>query len=425
MSNISSAEQRLVQAVQDLEPEIIDFASRLVSAPSILGNEAGAVQVMDDELSKLGLAPTRVPIDPDKLADHPGFAPVPWSYENKECVVAIRAQDAPGGRSLLFNGHLDVVSPEPVDFWDFDPFAPFVRGGWLHGRGSGDMKSGVSAMTYALHAVHKAGFGLSAPVSVEGVIEEECTGNGALACLLAGYDAQAVLIPEPFGPTLLTDQVGVLWFKIRILGMPSHVQAAPAGTNAIEKSFVLIKALRDLEENLNQENVPSAYAQHIHPLNFNPGMLSGGDWPSTVPAWSEMDCRLSFYPGMSYLEIQDRVKRTVLEAADKDPWLQNNPPQVEFYGFRSEGHSVSTDLPALQLLGSCHQDLTGEPANRYISTCTTDLRAFCLYGQGQATCFGPVAENIHAANERVRLDSVLHTAKAYALFMARWCGLVE
>ncbi|MBS3780302.1 MAG: ArgE/DapE family deacylase [Desulfovermiculus sp.] len=425
MSTITPQEQRLLQAVQDLEPEIIDFASRLVAAPSTLGNEAGAVQVMDDELSKLELSPTRVPIDPDRLADHPGFAPVPWSYDDKECVVAIRPQDAPGGRSLLFNGHLDVVSPEPLDFWDFDPFAPFVRDGWLYGRGAGDMKSGVAAMTYALHAAHKAGFGLSAPVTVEGVIEEECTGNGALACLLAGYDAQGVLIPEPFGPTLLTDQVGVLWFKIRIKGRPSHVQAAPTGTNAIEKSFVLIQALRELEEQLNQENVPSAYAQHVHPLNFNPGMLSGGDWPSTVPAWCEMYCRLSFYPGMSYPEIQDRVKRTVLEAAEKDPWLQANPPQVDFYGFRSEGHSVPLDLPALQLLSSCHHELTGEPAARYISTCTTDLRAFCLYGQGQATCFGPVAENIHAANERVRLDSVLHTARSYALFMARWCGLVE
>ena len=128
---------------------------------------------------------------------------------------------------------------------------------------------------------------------------------------------------------------------------------------------------------------------------------------------------------MSYPQIQERVRRTVQKAAHADPWLKANPPLVDFYGFRSEGHSVPFDLPALKLLSSCHQDLSGEPADRHISTCTTDLRAFCLYGQGQATCFGPVAENIHAVNERVRLDSVLHTAKAYALFMARWCGLVE
>ncbi len=56
---------------------------------------------------------------------------------------------------------------------------------------------------------------------------------------------------------------------------------------------------------------------------------------------------------------------------------------------------------------------------------TTDLSAFQHFGKGQATCYGPVAENIHAANERVKIGSVIHVAKTYALFLARWCGLAE
>jgi acetylornithine deacetylase len=69
--------------------------------------------------------------------------------------------------------------------------------------------------------------------------------------------------------------------------------------------------------------------------------------------------------------------------------------------------------------------LAGQPAQSFESTATTDLRSFVHYGQGQATWLGPVAENIHAENERVNIESVIHTAKAYALFLARWCGLVE
>jgi acetylornithine deacetylase len=69
--------------------------------------------------------------------------------------------------------------------------------------------------------------------------------------------------------------------------------------------------------------------------------------------------------------------------------------------------------------------LAGKQAREYVATCTTDLRAFHFYGAGQATCFGPVAENIHGANERVDIDSVIHTARAYALFLSRWCGLAE
>jgi acetylornithine deacetylase len=105
--------------------------------------------------------------------DHPGFASLPWSYDGRYNVAARRAPSAQGGRSIIFNGHLDVVSAEPLALWDRDPYDPDERDGWLYGRGSGDMKSGVAAMTYAVHAVEKAGFGFKAPVTIEGVIEEE------------------------------------------------------------------------------------------------------------------------------------------------------------------------------------------------------------------------------------------------------------
>ena len=93
-----------------------------------------------------------------RLTSSGGFAPVPWEYENRYNLVATEPAAGKGGRSVLFNGHLDVVSPEPEDLWQHDPFKPVIRDGWLYGRGAGDMKSGVAAMVYALHALKKAGF---------------------------------------------------------------------------------------------------------------------------------------------------------------------------------------------------------------------------------------------------------------------------
>jgi acetylornithine deacetylase len=367
----------------------------------------------------------RVPVAPEKLAAHPGFAPTPWNYQGRYSLVAKRPADAKGGRSALFNGHLDVVSPEPLDLWESDPFTPTQKGGWLYGRGAGDMKSGVAAMTYALTAVERAGFGLQAPVTLEAVIEEECCGNGALSCLEAGYDAEAILIPEPFGPTLYTAQVGVLWFKVAMHGQPSHVLAATAGTNAIEKSWPVMAALRRLEAEMNAEARPDAYREMAHPINLNIGIFRGGDWPSTVPAAAEFHGRLSFFPGTAYETACRRVKSAVAQASREDPWLAENPPQVTFYGFRSEGHTIDRGHPVLSTLNACHRDLNGRDAATYISTCTTDLRAFHAFGRGRGTCYGPVAENIHAANERVDIASILQTARAYALFLSRWCGLVE
>ena len=422
---MNTLEQKLLDTVNSLADDIVDFTARLVAEPSTLGNENGACEVMAGELKRLGFAIDYVPMASDILTQHPGYAPTTWQPGDRQNIIAKLAPAGQGGQSALFNGHLDVVNPGKRQFWSRDPFEPAIIDGWLFGRGAGDMKSGVAAMTYAAYAVRKAGFGLCAPFSLTAVLEEECCGNGALACLAQGYNAEAVLIPEPFGPTILTDQLGVLWFKVRLSGKSTHVLDARGGINAIEKCYPLIQALRKLEEDLNGENVPAAYASKDHPINLNIGIIEGGDWPSTVPSDALFHARLAFFPGMSFATVADRIRTTIDGAVKNDPWLQANPPKVEFYGFRSEGHSAPRTLPALTVLDGCHQSLAGTPAESYIATCTTDLRAYMQFGAGQATCYGPIAENIHGPDERVNLESIIHVARVYALFLARWCELID
>ncbi len=421
---MTPGESRLLETIGGLAPEIIDLASRLTAEPSTLGNEGSVLKLVQAEMEGLGLSPKRVEIDSRTLSAHPGFAPVPWSYEGRYNVVARRPPDGAGGRSALFNGHLDVVSPGPLDRWTTDPFEPLEKEGWLYGRGAGDMKGGVAAMIHAVHAFDAAGLGLRAPVTLETVIEEECTGNGALACRSAGYDAEAVLIPEPFGPTILASQVGVAWFKVVLEGVSAHALNPSTGVNVIEKCFPLMAALRELEEELNHPKHPGF--EHIpHPANLNIGLIRGGEWPSTVPADAEFQCRIGFLPGVRFEEVRRRVVESIEKASAADPWLRENPPRVEFFGFRSEGHAIDRNQPAFSLLSDCQTELAGEPPGSFSATCTTDLRAFIHFGSGQATCFGPVAENIHGADERVNTASVIHTAKAYALFISRWCGMIE
>jgi len=417
-------EKHILESIDHLTDDILDFTCRLVAEPSMLENEASALQVMEAELRALSLEPVRLAVDPVELAGHAGFAPVPWSYEGRYNVVARREPAADGGHSVIFNGHLDVVSPEPMSLWHTDPFKPVERNGWIYGRGAGDMKSGVAAMTYAVHALEKAGFGLRAPVTIQAVIEEECSGNGALACVAAGHTAEAVLIPEPIGPKILTAQMGVLWFKVSLTGVPRHVHEARAGVNAIEKCIPLIEALRELEAEMNREVHP-IYEGIQHPINLNIGIIKGGDWPSTVPAAAEFHCRLSFYPGITYDQTRQRIIDAIAKASRADSWLAANKPQLEFYGFRSEGHIVERSRPSFHTLNGCHREIFGRDAEDSISTATTDVRAYHQYAGSQATCYGPVAENVHAANERVNIESVINTARVYALFLARWCGLIE
>ncbi len=421
---MDAQEQKIIAAVEELAPEIIDFTSRLSSERSTLGNELGALGLMESELDKLSLPVRRIPIDYDTLSEHPGYAPAPWAEPGRYCLVSELPRAASKGRSLIFNGHLDVVAADPKQ-WDTNPFVPEIRQGRMFGRGTGDMKAGVAAMLYAAYAVRRAGFRLQGPLTLEAVIEEECSGNGALACRAAGIDADAVLIPEPFGPRMYTAQVGVCWFKVNVSGRPVHVQEAGAGANALEKCFPLIQALREMEKQMNAAPLPGPYKDFKHPLNLNIGMLFGGDWPSTVAAEAEFHGRMSYPPQMDFARMKDVIENAVKTAADRDPWLKENPPRVDFYGFRSDGHIQSRDVEQLQILDECHQEFFPGPAEEYASTCTTDLRAFYSFGRARGCCYGPVAENIHGVNECVELDSIIHTARVYALFAARWCGLEE
>ena len=84
-------------------------------------------------------------------------------------------------------------------------------------------------MVYAVHAIHHAGYRITSPLTLQAVVEEECSGNGALACLQHGYDGDFVLIPEPFGPQIYTGQLGVLWFKVIVRGVPVHVLDTASG----------------------------------------------------------------------------------------------------------------------------------------------------------------------------------------------------
>lgn len=421
---MNAVDNHLIESVNRLEDDILDLTTRLVAEPSTLGNEKSVLLVMEEELKRLAYPPKRIPIDPVALGEHPGFAKVPWSYEDRYNLAATREADGTGGRSALFNGHLDVVSEQPLRLWDTDPYKPTVKEGWMYGRGAGDMKSGIAAMVYAVKAIENSGLGLKAPVTLETVIEEECGGNGALACLDAGYDADAVLIPEPFGLKIMKSELGILWFKVVLSGVPKHVAEAQAGVNAIEKCFPVIASLRDLEKEMNATIHP-AYKEINHPINFNVGIIKGGDWPSTVAAEVEMHCRFSYFPGQTYDQTCRRIKDSIAQGAEGDPWLSENPPKVEFYGFKTEGHSIEDDLPMFQTVGECHRALTGDQIEDMHTTAASDVRVFHFYGRSEATCYGPVAENIHGANERVLIDSVISTARLYALFLTRWCGIVE
>ncbi len=417
-----SLTERLLKSVDDGFDEQIAFTAELTRMPSLRGQEASAQDAMARAMAERALAVDRWRIDVEDIRHLPGFSPVAVSYDNAYNVVGAWRPRSPRGRSLILNGHIDVVPTGPLDMWTVPPFEPRIDGGWLHGRGAGDMKAGLVANLYALDAIRRIGLEPTADVYVQSVIEEECTGNGALACLQRGYRAEAAIIPEPMGEHLLSAQVGVVWFQVKVRGKPAHVAVAGTGANAIEACFPLVRALHALEHRWNDEG-HAAFAGHAHPVNFVLSRIEGGDWTSSVPAWCTFDMRIGLFPGMALEQVRADVERCIVEAARGDAFLAQHPPQVVSHGFQAEGWVLPQGSAAQRTLERCHAEVAGAPLAQVASTGTTDARFFGLYAGIPALVYGPTAVNIHAFDERVELESVRRLTKTIALYIADWCGV--
>lgn len=404
------------------------FLADFVAIPSLRFNEGPAQDFMADALRARGYEVDDWAIDLADLEPLPGFGPIEGDFSRARSVVGTHRPRGPvKGRSLILQGHLDVVPEGPHDMWSSPPFAPVIRDGWMHGRGAGDMKAGTTAALFALDAIRAAGFEPAARVHFQSVVEEESTGLGALSTLQRGYRADLCIIPEPSDLSINRAQIGVLWFKLRVRGRPTHVATAGEGANAIMAAFHLIQALQGLEADWNARAAADpVYGDTPHPLNLNAGKIAGGDWASSVPAWCDVDCRMGLLPGWSLDECKAGIERCVAQAARAHPFLANNPPEVVWNGFQAEGYVLGEDAqPGLEVIHAALRDVQGAdaPLPEHKMTALTDTRFYGLYYGIPAFCFGPHARDIHGFDERVDLASVAEVTRVLALFIARWCGL--
>ena len=186
--------------------------------------------------------------------------------------------------------------------------------------------------------------------------EEESTGNGALSTLVRGYRAEAALVPEPTGGTITRAHTGTLWFRIAVRGVPVHVAGG-----AVRQQRHPVRLSPDpgaagpyQGDQRGGEGAPLVRARSSRPLKFNPGIIRGGDWASSTPAWCEVDCRIGLLPGTDVAEARAAVERCVAEAAKTDNFLANNPPSVTWHGFLADGYVLEPGTEAEAVLAAAH-----------------------------------------------------------------------
>jgi len=419
------ARRAILQAVASLEDESTDLLARLVRHRSVLGQEQSCLEAVEHVFRQIGLHPFPVPVDVAALAGVPGFSPPLISYEGRDNVAAIHRPRATRGRSLMLQGHVDVVPEGAPDLWTTPPYDPEVRDGRMYGRGTADMKAGLVAIITAFAALRRAGLQPAADLQMAAVIEEECTGNGALAVMRALPKPDACLIPEP-GPgysALYVAEVGVVWAWITVTGRPAHVRDMQSGVNAIEAAYVLAERLKAYEHEMNRaERRHPAFAAENHPININLGTIQGGEWNSSVATRARLGVRVGVMPGHPATAVRDQIVALVAEAG-RDPRLAGARLSVAFEGFMADGAIFPADQAISRAVSQVHDDVTGSALRPYTALGLTDARFYTLYQGTEATCYGPDSDNIHGIDESVGLASMHDVSRVLALTIAGWCGL--
>lgn len=398
------------------------FLQKMVRIPSTQGNEKEVQALIADKFRELRLDVDVWEPDGEALETHPYFCSPRNRFTGSPNVVGVM-KGSGGGRSILLNGHIDVVPEGNRDQWQDHPFSGNVVEGKLYGRGATDMKGGNLSLLLAVEAIQSLSIRLKGDVIVQSVIEEESGGVGTLAAIVKGYRADAALIPEPTNLRIFPKQQGSMWFRVEIKGRSAHGGTRYEGVSAIEKSMIVMQHIRELEEQRNSRISDPLYAQNPIPIPINIGVIQGGNWPSSVPDTVKLEGRMGVAPEEKLDDAKEEMARWMEGLKGKDPWFEEHPPVVEWFGARWVPGSVDPEHDLMRVLMEQYREVKQEEPIIQASPWGTDGGLLTQLGETPCIVFGPgITQVAHYPNEHIVLEHVFEAAEIIALTLIHWCG---
>lgn len=438
---LTEREREVCESIASRRSEIVELASDLI------GFDTTARQVGDpprDEAAlqtylggRLTRAGAKVEIFEPKAKDLEGKPLVPpgLDFAGRPQLIARR----PGhgdGHTLVFNGHIDVVSVEPREAWESDPFAAEVRDGRLYGRGACDMKGGIAAMVFAVEALASLDISLAGDLLVATNTDEESSGAGGTALVEQGLKADAGIVTEPTGFDVWIACRGSEYCVIRVPGRPGHAEVHQpswregGAVNAIEKAAVILDAIKSLRENwAKREGLDHP---HLSRPALLPTMARSGEWPVTYPAWCEVTVAVMYVPAMADAhgwgaDVRHEVEDWMARHTAQDDWLAEHPPQIEWWPNAVMPLEIPASEPIAQTMLEATREV-GRPGRLsgldswYDGATLTKLAGIPSIGYGPPGFDVAGLSVAHMVDEYVPVDGLVACAQGLAIAAMRFCG---
>jgi len=414
--------QKILQKVDATRDKSIAFLQQMVAIPSVTGDEARIQKFLADYMAKLGLAVDMWETDWEALKKHPAYIPVDRGYGGRPNIVAT-CKGTGGGRSLLLNGHTDVI-PVAGGTWSDDPWSGKIKNGRIYGRGSCDMKSGVASHIMAVECLMAAGVKPKGDVHINVVVDEEVSGHGTLDTVIRGYKADAGISGETSGLAVQPACIGRIWFEIEIRGKPAGIQKRYEGISGIELGNKIVKAVSDLEAKRVATVTHPLYPNALDTLPCIIGSFSAGNYPSAFPANALLKGSIGTVPSEDHEGVKQSLVQQIARAAGEDPWMKLHPPQVRFVGYDAEASEIPRNHSIVETVCKNYKEITGRDPEVSGRQGAADTRFLNRYANTPTVIFGPGSTAVmHADDEYVSIDDYITAIKVMALSICDWCGV--
>lgn len=414
--------QRILDKIDASRESAVQFLQKMVSIPSVTGDEAAIQAFLGDYLNGIGLDVDMWETDWEELKKHPGYRPVARGYEGRPNIVAT-AKGTGGGRSLLLNGHTDVIPVGNGEGWSDNPWSAAIRDRRIYGRGSCDMKSGVASHILAVQYLKELGIELKGDVLINIVIDEEVSGHGTLDTVIRGYTADAGISGETSDLHVQPACIGRIWFEIEIQGKPAGIQQRYLGVSGIALGQKIVEAVQELEDERVATVTHPLYPSAIDSLPCIIGSFQAGNYPSAFPATALLKGSIGTVPGEDHEGVKQSLVKKIAEAAAKDPWMKDHPPVVRFVGYDAEASEIPRDHAIVHTVARNYTEITGKEPIISGRQGAADTRFLNSYGETPTVIFGPGSTAVmHANDEYVSIDDYLAAIKVMALSIYDWCN---
>ena len=379
---------------------------------------AGATAWLVRELEAVGLSARRFSMPARLMKKHLPVAQ--HGYPRYNVLGRWRVRGAV--KTLHFNAHYDVV-PVSGRWRHGSAFSGGIRGGWIYGRGTADMKGSIASLLMALRALRAAGVAPRMNVEVSFTADEETDSQLGAAWLVQHAPIRpdyAVVMEGGEGRAVCCGHNGNLWLEVEVHGQAAHGSMPERGINALEKLAALVASLEDYKLTLSRRTWRTPEGRTMRPTLNIGGVFHCGEGAkiNTVPGLASFTIDRRVLPVEDHAAAERELQAFLAQAARRIPKCRITVRKV------SENYSCFAE-PRHPIFGTMAQVVTRVRRERAVFSVSrgfNDMHFFSHFLEIPTLGYGPGGESIHAVDERARVRELLSCAKIYAGLLTEFAG---